>query len=111
VTEIKAGKKRLIAIHREVWEQANGPIPPGGLIMHLCDNPGCINIEHLRLGTPKENSADMATKGRASNAQKTCCPNGHPYDRTVTRRTGPRAGVTHRYCSICHNANRASRRR
>ena len=99
----------LIAVHREVWAAANGPIPAGGVIMHTCDNPGCINIEHLRLGTPGQNSRDMAVKGRASNARKITCPNGHPYDRIVTRRTGPRAGVKHRYCSACANERRRER--
>lgn len=97
---------QLIAVHREVWEKANGPIPPGRCVMHRCDNPGCINIEHLRVGTPKDNSADMAAKGRASNAKKTHCPRGHEYDSIVHRRTGPRAGQTLRYCSICRNAKR-----
>jgi hypothetical protein len=106
--ERAAGAKRLIAVHREVWEQANGPIPPGQLILHACDNRGCINLEHLRCGSPRENSQDMAAKGRASNQAKTHCPNGHPYDRVAIRR-GARAGEVNRYCSIC--ANERKRRR
>lgn len=98
--------KPLIAVHREVWEKANGPIPPGRFVMHTCDNPGCINIEHLRVGTPKDNTQDMVGKRRHRNNRKTHCPNGHEYDRTVRRRSGSRAGTVQRYCSLCTNARR-----
>lgn len=51
--------------HRLVWELANGPIPKGFLVCHHCDNPKCINIDHLFLGTNKDNSDDKWNKGRA----------------------------------------------
>lgn len=50
--------------HRLAWRKARGPIPEGMEIMHDCDNPPCVNIDHLRLGTHAENMADMARKGR-----------------------------------------------
>lgn len=50
--------------HRWVWTQANGPIPPGLVVMHLCDNPPCVNVDHLRLGTVADNHADMMSKTR-----------------------------------------------
>jgi hypothetical protein len=34
--------------------------------MHTCDNPACINLEHLRAATQIENMQDMVNKGRAS---------------------------------------------
>lgn len=62
------GNKRM-AHHKWVWIQANGPIPDGMVVMHSCDNRGCINLEHLSLGTQKDNIHDMYRKGRAA-AQK-----------------------------------------
>lgn len=50
--------------HRYAYEQAHGPIPEGFVILHECDNPSCINPEHLRAGTQADNLADMTDKGR-----------------------------------------------
>jgi hypothetical protein len=58
-----------VYVHRWVWEQANGPIPPGMEVMHICDNPPCYLLAHLKLGTHAENLADMAAKGRSSKGE------------------------------------------
>lgn len=50
--------------YRLVYMMINGPIPKGKIIMHTCDNPRCVNPNHLKLGTHKDNSQDMIAKGR-----------------------------------------------
>jgi len=57
---------KLVFVHREVWIKHNGEIPDKMCICHKCDNPKCINIEHLFLGTHAENMADKKLKGRNS---------------------------------------------
>lgn len=57
--------KRSFRAHRVAWIVANGrAIPSGLVVMHSCDNPGCINPAHLSVGTTRDNVADRDTKGR-----------------------------------------------
>lgn len=50
--------------HRVAWEQEHGKIPKGKIVRHKCDNRSCINVDHLELGTPFENTKDMIERGR-----------------------------------------------
>jgi hypothetical protein len=45
-------------------------IPDGMVIMHSCDNRKCTNPSHLRLGLPKDNVVDAASKGRMARGEK-----------------------------------------
>lgn len=49
---------------RVAWTLLNGPIPDGMNILHHCDNPGCVNPEHLYPGTTKQNAEDRVNRGR-----------------------------------------------
>lgn len=57
---------RNVRVHRLAWEQANGPVPADRIVMHLCDNPPCYRLDHLVLGTHKDNSDDKWAKGRGN---------------------------------------------
>lgn len=102
-------KYGTVLLHRQVWIDACGPIAPGLVVMHLCDNPACYRIEHLAVGTQAENLADMRRKGRARNGNegKTQCPHGHPLSGEnvyVTRRGG-------RWCRECGRRRARDRQR
>ena len=56
--------KKLVRVHRAVYEKEYGLIKKGLEVMHSCDNPACININHLSSGTHTDNMQDMYSKNR-----------------------------------------------
>ena len=64
------GEGKTVLAHRYVYEVANGPIPTGMMVCHKCDNPPCINIQHLYLGTAADNNRDMVKRGRQAHGER-----------------------------------------
>lgn len=58
-------EKKMRTAHRVSYEEHYSKIPNGMIVMHSCDNPICCNPQHLSLGTHKDNTRDMLSKGRA----------------------------------------------
>jgi hypothetical protein len=101
---------RSTTASRVAWMLFVGPVPDELEVCHHCDNPPCIFLPHLWLGSPAENTADKVSKGRArggsgahwvnAKAQATHCPNGHEYTEENTKiRT--RNGKPCRTCIRC----------
>lgn len=61
---------RHVRAHRHLWEIANGPIPAGLLLCHKCDNPSCVNPDHLFLGDHAVNHRDRGQKGRTARGER-----------------------------------------
>jgi len=64
-----------VSAHRLAWMFERGPIPDGMCVLHHCDNPSCVNVEHLFLGTQADNARDRNAKGR--NADTSGTKNGN----------------------------------
>lgn len=61
---------KVESAHRISWAASNGPIPEGLVIRHRCDNPPCVNPDHLEAGTPADNSRDAVERGRIARGDR-----------------------------------------
>ena len=57
-------------LFRVLYQEKYGQIPKGMVLRHLCNNAWCVNVEHLKVGTQKENCQDMIECGRSLKGKK-----------------------------------------
>lgn len=104
----KGKGRRAVRLHRWIVEQVDGPLLPGEVVMHRCDNPPCFRYDHLVAASQAANLADARIKGRSHEpppAPGTANPNALLTDEAVrairqlrgtasSRLIGERFGVT-----------------
>jgi len=71
---------KMRTAHRLAYEEFKGIIPKGMQVLHICDNPKCINPKHLWLGTIQDNMRDKKEKGRSG---RTGRPKGLKHKRKI----------------------------
>jgi len=104
------GSKRIKGVmhytHRLAWAWVNGPIPEGMCVLHHCDNPPCVNPNHLFLGTKADNNHDKMAKGRHRSQSQTHCKRGHELSGDNLLFSCGR-----RHCRACRRPQQAARAR
>ena len=91
------GKPHLA--HRVAYILFIGDIVDNLFVLHDCDNPGCVNPNHLHLGTNSDNMQECSRRGRhwCRGYTITHCPKGHEYSKENTS-----FWKNHRSCLTCH---------
>lgn len=91
------GKTR--ALHRQMYKVVKHvELTSKQYVCHRCDNRNCLNVDHLWIGTAKDNQQDMSRKGRAGFQARAYCKNGHAM---TPENTGVYPPNYRRSCKTC----------
>jgi hypothetical protein len=90
-------RKKQRKAHRVAYFAHLGEIADGMVIDHTCCNRACVNPQHLRQVTPRQNTMENSKSVGAINKAKTTCKQGHVFDKVYG------TFKKQRYCSICEN--------
>lgn len=105
VSLFRDGEHVMRQVHALIAAAFFGPRPPGMEVRHLDGNKLHCVVSNLAYGTRSENQRDRLRHGTHHQANKTYCPQGHPYDEANTRRSSGR-----RDCRACHRESDRKRR-
>lgn len=100
--------KKSMRAHRLSYLWYKGEIPEGLEVCHKCDEPSCINPNHLFVATHQQNLQDCADKNRLNNemASRNYCSRGHEYTPENTWNYVSKEGYPYRKCKRCEKRNR-----
>lgn len=100
--KLPCGTKKPTTKHRKVYYEATGELPE--VVRHKCDNPRCVNPEHLEGGTQKDNMDDMKKRNRAGDCRNFGAANGrtklNPCDVAAIRKSYIRGSRTHGFNAL-----------
>ena len=96
----KRFNKKLIYVHRQIFQDHHKKNIADLVIRHKCDNPSCINVDHLEYGTQKDNMLDCKTRNRNKAWLKTHCKNGHEINEQNYYYKNGKAHT----CRLCRNS-------
>jgi hypothetical protein len=103
--------KPAIGAHVSSYLFYVGEIADGMYVCHRCDNPLCVNPDHLFLGSNSDNMKDMVKKNRSgwSNRERTHCRRGHDFSVVGVKISTKANGKSFRTCKECSRMNDAKR--
>lgn len=89
----------MVLSHRWLYQKTVGPVLAEIDVCHSCDNPSCVNVDHLFAGTRKENMEDAVRKGRMDRVKKVK-GEAHPMRKLTGAQAGEVRALRQSGCSL-----------